>query len=348
MPWPRVRPSLKPGRFFPPGLGQKCPSAEAVSRRPKPRVSDIIVTGKDLNEIVTRTNSELKKVCTWFRANRLSLHPEKTKFMVFSNNENLIDFEEIDLYLDYNNPDQNDPNLVKKLSYVNSKSDIPAIKFLGFFLDCNLNFKYHIQAIRKKISKSLYIMQRCSNILSEKSLTMLYYSLVHCHLLYCNEIWSCGLPSSYKCLFIQQKKAIRIVTKSRYNQHTEPLFKRKEILPLYDLINLSKIKFMFDYKHSRAPSSFNNIWQRHAERATFNDYNLRQNSSEYYVEISRYKKFENFPLYAYSKIWNDIDEIFTEIPYKKIFLDNIKSHLFEKLEEHVQCTRLFCQSCQNL
>ena len=117
--------------------------------------TSFIVTGKDLNEIVTRTNSELKKVCTWFRANRLSLHPEKTKFMVFSNNENLIDFEEIDLYLDYNNPDQNEPNLVKKLSYVNSKSDIPAIKFLGFFLDCNLNFKYHIQAIRKKISKSL-------------------------------------------------------------------------------------------------------------------------------------------------------------------------------------------------
>ena len=36
VPWPRVRPSLKPGRFFPPGLGQKCPSAKAVSRRPNP------------------------------------------------------------------------------------------------------------------------------------------------------------------------------------------------------------------------------------------------------------------------------------------------------------------------
>ena len=68
-----------------------------------------------------------------------------------------IDFEEIGLYLDYNNSDQNDPSLVKKLSYVNSKSDVPVIKFLGVYIDCNLNFKYHIQAIRKKNFKiSLY------------------------------------------------------------------------------------------------------------------------------------------------------------------------------------------------
>ena len=122
--------------------------------------TSFVVTGKDLNEIVTKANSELKKVCTWFRANKLSLHPEKTKFMVFSNNETLIDFEEIGLYLDYNNSDENDPSLVKKLSYVNSKSDVPVIKFLGVYIDCNLNFKYHIQAIRKKISKSLYIVSR--------------------------------------------------------------------------------------------------------------------------------------------------------------------------------------------
>ena len=40
--------------------------------------TSFVVTGKDLNEIVTKANSELKKVCTWFRANKSSLHPEKT------------------------------------------------------------------------------------------------------------------------------------------------------------------------------------------------------------------------------------------------------------------------------
>ena len=39
--------------------------------------TSFVVTGKDLNEIVTKANSELKKVCTWFRANKSSLHPEK-------------------------------------------------------------------------------------------------------------------------------------------------------------------------------------------------------------------------------------------------------------------------------
>ena len=45
VPRPRVRPSLEPGRFFPPGLSRECPSAKPVSRRPKPWVSDMVTTG---------------------------------------------------------------------------------------------------------------------------------------------------------------------------------------------------------------------------------------------------------------------------------------------------------------
>jgi hypothetical protein len=46
--------------------------------------TSFVVTGKDLNEIVTKANSELKKVCTWFRANKSSLHPEKKTFNSWS------------------------------------------------------------------------------------------------------------------------------------------------------------------------------------------------------------------------------------------------------------------------
>ena len=41
-----------------------------------------------------------------------------------------------------------------------------------------------------------------------------------------------------------QKSAIRIITGSSYNSHTEPLFKRLQILPLPDLISFSKLQFM--------------------------------------------------------------------------------------------------------
>jgi hypothetical protein len=42
----------------------------------------------------------------------------------------------------------------------------------------------------------------------------------------------------------KQKDAVRIVTLSPYNSHTEPLFKKLNILPLKQLIMYFKIQFM--------------------------------------------------------------------------------------------------------
>jgi len=63
------------------------------------------------------------------------------------------------------------------------------------------------------------------NFLSLKALKTLYYSLVHCHLVYGNQIWSSASSGVITKLFRKQKAAIRVITNSRYNQHIEPLFK---------------------------------------------------------------------------------------------------------------------------
>ena len=44
----------------------------------------------------------------------LSLHPEKTQFILFSNS-NIVKSKEINLFIDMNNVNENDPNLIKKL-----------------------------------------------------------------------------------------------------------------------------------------------------------------------------------------------------------------------------------------
>ena len=306
--------------------------------------TSILITGKSLDDIITILNSELWKICTWFRANKLSLHPEKTKFMIFTQKENNICFEELNICLNYNNPDENNPDLIKKLNYVNSKSKIPAIKFLGVFLDPQLNFKYHIETLRKTLSKSLFIMKKSRNFLSEKAMTTLYFSLINCHLLYCNEIWSAGQTSVVNSLFLQQKKAIRIITNSSYNDHTEPLFKRKGILPLFDLIKLSKIKFMYDYRNNLVPKSFDQVWIRNVDR-TQAYHNLRLTSNEFYVDISRYKMYESFPKYSFSKLWNDLEDALKSIESRKFFINALKTHLLGQLNYNIQCTRLFCPSC---
>jgi hypothetical protein len=136
--------------------------------------TSFIIHGKNINDIIEILNIELKKISYWFRTNDLSLHPDKTKFMIFTKNELNIDFDNINIVVNHNNVNQDDHNLITRLNYVNSNSETPAIKFLGVFLDPKLNFKYHIDMIHNKISRSLYAINAEKHFIGRKALKILY------------------------------------------------------------------------------------------------------------------------------------------------------------------------------
>jgi hypothetical protein len=209
-----------------------------------------------LNDFV---NTEFKKIVTYFRAHRLSLHTSKTKFMVFSNSQAIINFN-FNIVIDNNNENFFDPLNVFTIQRVTHDCDIPAIKFLGIFMDPSLNFKFHINSIAKKLSVGLYFIRTAKNYLTQKSLKLLYYSLFHCHLIYAIHVWSCTTNNNLNILAKLQKSAVRLITNSVYNAHTEPLFKKLRVLPFYDLMSFFKIQFMQQFKNGFLPKSFDGEW----------------------------------------------------------------------------------------
>ena len=46
----------------------------------------LLLSNSDINTLILMANQEFKKVTDFFRSNKLSLHPLKTKFLIFSNN----------------------------------------------------------------------------------------------------------------------------------------------------------------------------------------------------------------------------------------------------------------------
>jgi hypothetical protein len=60
------------------------------------------------------------------------------------------------------------------------------------------------------------------------------------------QVRSAASNSTLKCLEKLQEKAIRIINLAPYNCHTEPLFKKCEILSLKCLIKFFKISFMYE------------------------------------------------------------------------------------------------------
>jgi Reverse transcriptase (RNA-dependent DNA polymerase) len=301
---------------------------------------------KTLNDFV---NSEFYKINTFFRAHRLSLHASKTKFMVFTNSPTVYNFN-FEIVINNNNLGGNDPNLILPIQRVNNESDVPYIKFLGVSMDCNLNFKQHIQQISKKISSGLYFIRTAKNNLTPRALKFLYYSLVHCHLIYAIQIWSCSAPSNLKCLIVLQKSAVRLISSSSYNAHTEPLFKSLRVLPFNDLVLFFKIQFMQQFKQGFLPNSFKDEWTSIAARFQDPDANpmeLRNlNLDNFEVPFARLSSTERFPLTSFPRAWNNFEDFEIKTIHNKIdFNFKLKQFLLDKLDANFRCTRLLCPHC---
>jgi hypothetical protein len=152
---------------------------------------------------------------------------------------------------------------------------------------------------------------------------MLYFAMVHSHIVYCLNVFSCANITTISPLKLKQKEAIRIVCNAGYRDHTGPLFKKLEILPLEELIKYSQLKFMHDYFHGKLPLSFNDICMQN--RNPNPDHALR-NANNLYVPAHHFATTKRFPIFNFPKIWNDASDTKFN-PWRRIFLKSVKSAL---------------------
>ena len=76
-------------------------------------------------------------------------------------------------------------------------------------------------------------------------LKSLYHSLVYPYYTYCNLIWGSAPSSHINSLVILQKKCIRIISKTGYLEHTEPLFKELKLLNVDQIYKYNCAKFIY-------------------------------------------------------------------------------------------------------
>ena len=302
----------------------------------------LYMSDSNLECLINNVNLEFKKVVDYFRFLKLALHPSKTKYILFTNSAEAR-ATQFEIKLNFNNDnDLQNPELVTNLSRVPSDS---SVKFLGIEIDPLLSFKTHINTINSKISKSMYFLRAVKNFLPLRALRSIYFAIIHSHLIYGIQIWSCCSQSNLNSLILKQKLAIRITNNAKYNAHTEPLFKNSNILPLNLLIQFFNLKFFHAFINNLLPLSFANIWQKNDERRQVGQAILR-NQDEYYVPPSRLMSTERFPLFNLPKLWNNIpiNELKT-IVNKNTFNFNLKKSLMDQLSVTVHCNRLLCPCC---
>ena len=145
-------------------------------------------SSKNIEELYTSMNSELKILTDWFRANKLSLNIKKTHYMLFTNVNKRLS-SEYSLKI-------GDAIIERK----------QCIKFLGMTLDKNLSWSNHIKACCSKVAGSIYAINRVKNIIPREYMLTLYYSIIYPYLSYGITVWGAAYNTHIKKLFIMQKK----------------------------------------------------------------------------------------------------------------------------------------------
>jgi hypothetical protein len=105
-----------------------------------------------------------------------------------------------------NQPD--DPDQIFQIERIHNEGEVKIFKLLGVLFDEYLSFDDHINNLCAKISKSLFCINRIKNFVRPEALKMLYFAMIHSHIMYCMNVYSCANKTSLNKLVIKQKQAI--------------------------------------------------------------------------------------------------------------------------------------------
>jgi hypothetical protein len=285
--------------------------------------------GKNLNELTTYVNQELNKIANWFRANKMAVNTAKTKFIVFRTRGKIIN--PVDCHLVYNGNEigqPEDPSMIYDIERIYNDGETKNFKLLGVLIDEYLSFEDHIDSLCTKISKSLFCINKIKNFVSQETKKTLYYAMIHSHLVYCINIYSCATETCLNRLKIKQKEAIRIICNARYRDHTAPLFAQLKILPFSQLIHYSNLKFMHSFFHNMLPFSFRQMWLTNRDR---NQDRILRNADNLYIPQHNYASLKRMPLFNFPRIWNiEGNEKFNPVQHR--YLKHVKNRCLLNLD----------------
>ena len=266
-------------------------------------------------------NNELVKITNWLALNKLSLNAKKTKMMLFHLSK------------------KNTNNLNLKLCINGTPIEkVKSFKFLGTTLDENMSWNVHAKIVRNKIATVAGTLYRLKRFLPKQALHTIYNALFQPHLNFGILLW--GKNSS--TIFKLQKRAIRAITNSKYNAHTDPLFKKLRILKIHDIYTINLYKFYYRLRHRDLPPYFYDIFSELPEH----DHNLRHRNP---LNLCMWKTAA-----AHNSIRNALPSVLQTISplilnnincaSYKAFTKNAKKIIMDSYEE--SCTKQICFVCK--
>ena len=273
------------------------------------------------------TNEELLKAKKWFLLNELHLNQSKTRV------------------IHYNLPQTNKPNISFSnepiIEVVSNNVDTSnwSFKFLGFEIDERLDFKSHISKVSKKLISANFALRRLKNQLPLRQKLQVYNSTFKCHLEYGLPIWGQS-PTFLTKIESLQKRAIFHVHGSSVKLHSEPLFKKYNILKLKDMKLIQELNIAHSIIHEYAPIPVREAIPRNEEHPR---YTFRRPFSDLQYFGDNQKSVCK---YAVPLAWNNLTDQEKQIEKFHILRKQKKKSLIDQYSSNPICNKPICFICK--
>lgn len=162
----------------------------------------------NFSELSNLVNVSLADAGVWFKANGYLLNENKTENVIFS-----------------------------LRPYDNELADhgvVDSVKFLGVHVDHQLTWGKHIDYLKSRLSRVVYLIGRLKHCVTTNSVRMAYFAFFQSIIKYCLLLW--GNSARIDEILKLQKKVVRIISNAKFLDHCKPLFiklKIKTIINLY-------------------------------------------------------------------------------------------------------------------
>jgi len=129
------------------------------------------LSSPSIDELFHEANIVLENRKTLFDCNRLSLNATKIQYIIFHRRQKSISVDNYNLYVG------ND-----------EICRVTSAKFLGFIVDEHLSWELYVSNVDRKLAPYTSIIHKTRNLLTKKSLLLIYNCLVYYNLTYLNSV----------------------------------------------------------------------------------------------------------------------------------------------------------------
>ena len=265
--------------------------------------TNIFYSHTDPNTIEKVMNEDLELIMEYCTLNKLSINMKKTHYMIISSSRK--------------------KNIIININHFEQKD---YIKYLGVYLDKNLNWDHHISCIHNKVAKNTGIIYLLRHYIGLKTLVSVYYSLIYPYLSYAIHSWGTAYKSKLTKLNTIQNKCARSIFFAHNREHAAPYYNLLELLTLENIFKLKIAIFVFQIIHNQTkiPEIFLDIVKLAKVQHKYNTryaakYNLTRPAVKTNYGKSTFK-------YTASVIWENIPPQLKDLSYTQ-FKIQLKRHL---------------------